>query len=66
MDDTTYTSDRELAARYGVSRPTIWRWAADGRFPKPISLQPGTTRWRMSDVIAWEHSRTSTAQASRG
>lgn len=51
---------KELAERYGVSPASIWRWVNDpatGGFPKPVSLSPGTTRWRRSDIEAWEASR---------
>lgn len=49
--------DTEAAARYGVSRPTIWRWAKKGVFPKPIKLGGGSIRWRLSDLDDWEQSK---------
>lgn len=50
-----YLSDSQIATRYGVSRQTVWRWAAnDSSFPAPIKLSPGCTRWKLSDVEAWE------------
>lgn len=49
-----YLSDRELAYRYGVSRVTPWRWTKKGEFPSPIKLGPNCTRWKLSDVEAWE------------
>lgn len=54
----TYISDRQLAARYGVSRPTIWAWAkSDDSFPRPKKLSPGCTRWALPEILAWESSR---------
>ena len=50
----TYLSDSKLAERYSSSRATIWRWVAQGKYPKPVKLSPGCTRWRLSDVIEWE------------
>lgn len=50
----THASDSQLAARFGVSRATIWRWVSLGKFPSPIKLSPGCTRWRLADVEAWE------------
>lgn len=48
-----YLSDSQLAARYGVHRLTPWRWARDGSaFPKPHSLTPGCTRWKLSEIEA--------------
>nr|WP_299380154.1 AlpA family phage regulatory protein [uncultured Halomonas sp.] len=49
-----WATDKQLSARFEVSRATVWRWAQSGRFPKPIKLSPGCTRWRASDIEAWE------------
>ena len=58
----TFLSDTQLAARYGVHRSTPWRWAkADPAFPKPVTLTPGCTRWKLSDIEAWEASRATAA-----
>lgn len=55
MNNTTaFLKDIEAALRYRVSRPTIWRWARNGKFPKPIKLGAGSTRWRSADLEAWE------------
>lgn len=50
-----FMSDREVAERYKVSPPTIWRWVKtlDG-FPQPVKLSPGCTRWRSADLEAFE------------
>ena len=52
-----YLSDRQLAERYHVSRPTIWRWVRKESFPVPISLTAGCTRWRLTDIEEFEASR---------
>lgn len=58
-----YIADSALAARFGTSRNTIWRWAAEnGDFPKPVKLSPRCTRWLLADVEAWEQSRKQSAQ----
>lgn len=49
-----YLSVEQVAARYNVSKDTIWRWRRDGDFPKPIKLGGKTSRWRSSDIDAWE------------
>lgn len=56
-----YLSDRELAARYEVSRVTPWRWARKGAFPTPVKLGPNCTRWKLSCVEAWEASKGAAA-----
>ncbi|WP_367115742.1 helix-turn-helix transcriptional regulator [Tabrizicola sp.] len=55
-----FLSDFELAGRYGVHRSTPWRWVKSvPDFPKPTSLSPGCTRWKLSEVEAWEARRAS-------
>lgn len=57
-----FASDKQLAARYNVTRPTIWRWTRENpEFPKPVQLSPGCTRWKISEVEAWEKSATAAA-----
>ena len=46
-----YFSDRQVAALFGVARPTIWRWArAYSEFPQSVEVTPGTTRWLLSEL----------------
>ena len=57
-----YISDIQLAARYGVHRTTPWRWLTyDNNFPKPVKLSPQCTRWKLSEIEAWEASRADEA-----
>lgn len=43
---------REMAALYGVSIATIWRWTAAGRLPQPQKVGINTTRWDGQAVAA--------------
>lgn len=52
-----YLADTGVSIRYSVSRSTIWRWLKEGKFPKPIRLGEGSTRWRLSDLEDWEKSK---------
>ncbi len=54
MHQATYVTDAALAERFQLSRATIWRWAQSRRFPDPIKLAAGCTRWRLADVVQWE------------
>lgn len=56
-DAQIFLTDREVAVRYSVSRLTPWRWSAKGNFPKPVKLSEACTRWRLSDLEAWEADR---------
>lgn len=53
----TYATDKEMAARYKVSRATLWRWVRDGDFPSPIKLSPRCTRFKLTDAEKWEATR---------
>ena len=53
-----FLSDVQVAARYAVSRATVWRWSRATEFPGPVRLGPGTTRWRLSELEDWERKRT--------
>lgn len=53
--DSVYLSDEQIAKRYGLTRQSIWRWVrTDQKFPKPIRLSAACTRWKLSDIEAWE------------
>jgi predicted DNA-binding transcriptional regulator AlpA len=57
-----YLSDKQVGDRYAVSRTTPWRWLkADPNFPRPVTLSPGCTRWRLADLEAWEAARAEAA-----
>lgn len=58
-----YLSVQDVARRYAVSIQTVWRHTKQNpAFPKPIMILNGSTRWRLSDVLAFEVSR---GEASR-
>lgn len=60
---SVYITDRDFAARYGNHRTWPWRLLkADPTFPKPIRLSPGCTRWRLSDIEAWESTKAKPSQ----
>ena len=35
------------------SPATVWRWSAQGQFPKPFKLGPNTTVWDLDQVEAF-------------
>lgn len=54
-----YLSDKKVAQRYDVHRSTPWRWLkSDRTFPAPVLLSAGCTRWKLSDLEAWETQRS--------
>jgi prophage regulatory protein len=50
----TFFSDKDLADRYRVHRSTIWRWIKEGRFPQPVKISPGCSRFSKDQVVAHE------------
>ncbi|MDE2842365.1 MAG: AlpA family phage regulatory protein [Chloroflexota bacterium] len=37
----------------GVSRSTLYKMIADGRFPRPMRVGQRAARWRQSDIQRW-------------
>lgn len=59
MKQEVYLKDTDLAKIYGVSRQTVWRWnEVDPSFPSPVKLSAGATRWRKTDIDAWESNKS--------
>jgi prophage regulatory protein len=57
VNQQKYADVQALAARYDVHPATIWRWVKAGRFPKPVQLSPGVTRWNSAEVEAFDAAR---------
>ena len=43
----------QVTAKTGLSRSTIYRLEADGRFPSRIKLSENTTAWDVAHVDEW-------------
>lgn len=55
----TYLSDKNLSNRYQVTRNTVWRWHRErSDFPRAVKLSPNCTRWKLSEIAAWEASKS--------
>lgn len=48
---------REVEARTGLSRSTLYHWMKLGEFPQPVKLGARIVAWRESDVAAWLDTR---------
>ena len=47
-----FLSVGEVALRYSVSVPTIWRWQKNGTLPRCYQIGPGTSRWLVAELDA--------------
>ena len=45
-----FLSVQQVACRYDVSTDSIWRWVRNNKFPAPVHVGAGTTRWRRADL----------------
>ena len=52
--EPTFFDVHGVARRYNVKAATIWKWMSEGRFPQPMRLTPGCSRWSLDDLKAWE------------
>lgn len=63
-DGAVYVTDTALATRWSVSRPTIWRWHREDRsFPRAVKLGANCSRWKLSEIEAWELDREQSHRA---
>ena len=50
-----YLTVKEVSNRHGCSTTTVWeRLNSDPSFPRPKKLGARMTRWKLSEVVAWE------------
>jgi prophage regulatory protein len=49
---------KQVEARTGLSRSSIYKMMSDGSFPKPVSLGARAVGWVESHVDQWLESRT--------
>ncbi len=48
---------REVEARTGLSRATIYRHMRAGAFPLPVNVGPKAVRWSETEIERWVASR---------
>ena len=48
---------KEVQHRVGLGRSTIYRWMAEGKFPKPVQLGGYAVAWAEDDIQLWISAR---------
>lgn len=64
-EQPAYLSSDALAARYGVTRKTIYNWTHAGRLPKQVQLGPNVVRWRRDEIEAFERAAAAARDAQQ-
>ena len=44
---------KEVQHRVGLGRSTIYRWMAEGKFPKPVQLGGYAVAWAEDEIEDW-------------
>lgn len=44
---------KEVQHRVGLGRSTIYRWMAQGRFPKPVQIGGYAVAWAEEEIDRW-------------
>ncbi len=55
---------REVMARTGLRRDSVYRLARHGDFPRPLKLTKAASGWLESEVGAWIAARAASRDAS--
>ncbi len=45
-----YLTVREVGERYGIHKATVWRWAAEGKLPRPVRISPTAARFVLAEL----------------
>jgi prophage regulatory protein len=51
--DSPYQTRQQVEKLFQVSRPTLYRWMKEGKFPKSVRRGANMVRWKASDLEAW-------------
>ncbi|EHT98859.1 hypothetical protein CKS_1172 [Pantoea stewartii subsp. stewartii DC283] len=43
----------QVMHHFQISESTLWSWVKKGKFPKPVKLSDGVTRFDIASIQAW-------------
>lgn len=61
MNDIDLISPRQVQKRLSIPQSTLYRWIAEGNFPRPIKIGERRTAFRVSDIEKWLEEKTETS-----
>ena len=50
-----YLTYRDVCSRYKIGSTTLYKWIAEGHFPKARKLGPRSVRWNLDELRQWEN-----------
>lgn len=56
---------KQVEARTGLSRSTIYARVADGTFPKPVNIGPRAVGWVESEISDWLNTQVEQSRGKR-
>ena len=60
--EPTILRRRQVEARTGLARSTIYQYIQEGAFPKPVQLGPRAVGWIEAEVSEWIRARLKVAR----
>lgn len=57
---------KQVEARTGLARSTIYSRMAEGTFPKPVNIGPRAVGWVESEVTDWLNTQVEKSRGQRG
>lgn len=48
-----FLTARQLAAKFGISPRSIWRWVKCGYLPQPVRFTAAVVRWDAEALARW-------------
>lgn len=60
-DQERFIHDDECGRMTGLSKSTRWRMERRSEFPAMVKLSPGRSAYRLSSVLSWMASRTTSS-----
>lgn len=65
MKEERFLRHREVTKITGLTKPTIYRFMTQGKFPRPINLGEKMAAWLLSDIQKWMEEKINAAREAK-